>query len=389
MKTSTRLILALAASVVSLPAFADERRIVSADVVAAHNAAAVAINASHTRAKSPAGGPKVLGTTVYPGTPGANPFRAYPPSCAADPLPDNWQASTPIYSKPVGLFATNPTGSQQFIETVQVTVWRIACSSSGAATSYNPDGFANAMTLVRLDRSSQFEGHTDVFPRMPQFLATQGATAINGVRMAVEPNTVISEYPYDAPIYDSTTFVIENYPYTDSSYYTFSDAFVLGVNPNVGTGVTPINVPAYAPTQATFPDAFALLPFDGYAAAQWIGGPRNEGLLLQVTEQPQADGSTVRQLVYDLLTKDTNGDPLWLVGNAAFAVGQTSVTINTNFLGNQLVQNSWGTAKFELVDCNHLDVTFSPNAQLPAPIPSFSGLSTYDRLFSANGMLCE
>ncbi|MEO7431258.1 MAG: hypothetical protein ABIR62_04430 [Dokdonella sp.] len=390
MNTLNCMTFALAAGFVATSAFAADRTVLSPEGVAAHNAAPANVRSAGARANAPgAAGPKVVGTSVYPGTPGANPFRAYPPSCAADPLPDNWQASTPIYSKPIGLFATNQLRNERYVETVQVTVWRIACSSSGSATPYNPDGFSNAMTLVRLDRLPQFEGDTTVFPTMPEILATQGTTAISPVRAAVEPNTVISAFPYDAPLYNSTTFVLENFPYTGSSYYTFSDAFVLGVNPNIGTGVTPIEIPDYAPTQATYPDAFALQPFDGYSAAQWVGGPRNEGLILQVTEQPQSDGSTVRQLVYDLLTKDTNGNSLWLVGNAAFAVGQTSVTINTYFLGNQLVQNSWGTAKFELVDCNHLDVTFSPNAQLPAPIPSFSGLATYDRLFSANGMLCE
>jgi len=390
MKKSTRLMLALAASVVALPVLANERVILSAEGIAAHAAGVPSLGRPRVRAAAPnSAGPKVVGTSVYPGTPGANPFRAYPPSCAADPLPDNWQASTPIYSAPVSLYATNEARSQYYFETVQITVWRIACSSSGAATTYNPGGLFNAMTLVRFDRASQYDHDRDIFPTMPQMLAQQGTGALAAVRMAVEPNTVISDTVFDTPIYDSTTFVLENLPYTGSTYFTFSDAFTLGVNPNIGTGVTPIIVPDYAPTQSTFPDAFALLPLDGYAAAQWVGGSRSEGLLVQVTEQPQTDGSTVRQVVFDLLTKDTNGDPLWLVGNAAFPVGTTSLTINTNYLGNQLALNPWGTAKIELVDCNHLDVTFTPNAQLPSPIASFSGLTTYERLFNANGMLCE
>jgi hypothetical protein len=390
MKKLTHLMLALAAGVIAFPVLANERVIMSADAIAAHNAVPAAALVARVRAPAPnAVGPKVVGTSVYPGTPGANAFRAYPPSCAADPLPDNWQNSTPTYSKPVVLYATNPDRSQYYFETVTVTVWRIACSSSGAATTYNPNGLYNAMTLVRFDRAAQYDHDADIFPTMPQMLVSQNGAAVAAIRMAVEPNTVISDTVYDTPMVDSTTFVLENLPYTGSGYFKFSDAFSLVINPNIGQGVTPISVPDYAPTQATYPDAFALLPLDGYAAAQWVGGPRSEGLLVQITEQPQTNGSTVRQLVFDLLTKDTNGDPLWLVGNAAFAEGAQSLIVNTNYLGNQLTQSPWGTAKFELVDCNHLDVTFSPNSQLPSPIASFSGLSSYDRLFSANGMLCE
>ena len=40
-------------------------------------------------------------------------------------------------------------------------------------------------------------------------------------------------------------------------------------------------------------------------------------------------------------------------------------------------------------DCNHLDVTYAADEGLPEPIPAFSGLTTYDRLFTANGMSCE
>jgi hypothetical protein len=109
----------------------------------------------------------------------------------------------------------------------------------------------------------------------------------------------------------------------------------------------------------------------------------------QVAEQPQSDGSTVRQLVFDLLTQDLNGDPLWLVGSAAFTVGQSSVTVPAAYLGNGLSQHPYGSIKFEVTDCNHLDVTFTANSNLPAPIPTINGLTTYDRLFTPNGMTCE
>jgi hypothetical protein len=165
----------------------------------------------------------------------------------------------------------------------------------------------------------------------------------------------------------------------------------LQVNPYTGSNgdIVEFNVAAYLPSEGTYPDAFAPLPLDGYSAAQWINLEFNEGLLVQMTEQPQANGSTVRQLVFDLETTDLNGDVFWIVGNAAFTVGQTSITVDANYLGNQLTQIPYGKAKFEVKDCNHLEVTWTPNANLPSPVPSISGLTTYDRLFTPNGMTCE
>jgi hypothetical protein len=207
-------------------------------------------------------------------------------------------------------------------------------------------------------------------------------------RIATEPNTVISDVVYNSAIPVSTTYVLENYPYTGSGYFTYSDGFTIRFNPNV-SGVTPVDivVPAYTPSSVPGPDN--TLPFDGYAAAQWYNTDFNEGLLLQVTEQEQSDGSIVRQLVFDLLTQDTNGDPLWLVGNAAFDVGQRVVTVDTIYLGPGLAHLPWGQATFQFPDCNHLSVNFTPDAGLPDPIPSFSGVTTYTRLFTENGMTCE
>ena len=395
MKNQIRLMLALAAGIFAFPALAQERTPLSAEAVAAHTAA-VSLMPSHTRAAKPGDGPhtKVMGTHPYPETPGANAFRAYPPSCAADPLPD--RSTAPVFSNRVPLFARDASGAG-LIEGVTVSVWRIPCSSSGATTAYNPNGLTNAITFLRIDRDTANEGVRTHFPTFPIVQAAQGSigfgtagspTRASLVRLASEPNTVIAETTFDSPLYDSTTYVLENYPYTGSGFFKFSDAFTLRVDPQV-SGVTPVDlvIPDYNP--ALYPDSSALMPLDGYAAAQWVNGTLNQGLLVQVTEQPQSDGSTVRQIVFDLLTKDTLGDPLWLVGNASFPAFATSVTIQTNYLGNGLSQTPWGTAKFELVDCNHLDVTFNPLAQLPLPIPVFSGLKTYDRLFSANGMLCE
>ena len=393
MKNLTHLMLALAAGVIALPALAADRVALTAAATATH---APAVVPSGVRAM-PAGNfvqAKVMGTNAYPGTPGANPLRAYPPSCAADPLPDraSGTAST-VTAKRVTLFARDASGAG-YTEGATVTIWRIACSSGGAPLPYNPGGAKNAMTLMRIDRDSAYEGAHDIFPTFPLIQGSQNGsafgTAASLVRSSIEPNTVVSEATFDSPIFNSTTYVLENYPYTGSGYFKFSDAFKLRVDPGIN-GVSPVDfdIPDYVPTPSTYPDAFNPLPLDGYVAAQWINGTLNQGMLVQITEQPQANGTVVRQLIFDLLLEDTNGDPLWLIGDASFATNTTTVTVQAAYLGNGLSQHAWGTAKFVVADCNHLDVTFTANGQLPTNIPVFNQTIRYDRLFSANGMMCE
>lgn len=399
MKSSLRLTFALAAGLVALPVFAANS---AAPTASYHDTAVAKVRAQLAQAMAEARSAqqkrsKAQGNNVYPGTPLANEFRAYPPSCAAWPLPDRpsgpsnqiWSTRMPLYTRD---FAS---GAQAPSETVTVTIWRIACSSSGSPAPYNTDGGFNAMTLMRIDRDAGKEGHKDVYPTFPFLFIKQGnvdySNLASFVRAASEPNTYVSDGPGDAPIFYSTTYVLENqYGPTADFQHLYSYAFKLLVNPYIN-GVDPVEftLPDYSPTQSTYPDAFAPLPLDGYSAAQWINTVHNEGLLVQVAEQLQANGSTTRQLVFDLLTEDLNGDPLWLVGSAGFTVGQTSVTVPAAYLGNGLSQHAYGSLKFEVSDCNHLDVTFTANPGLPSPIPTINGVTTYDRLFTPNGMTCE
>jgi len=402
MKSSLRLTFALAAGLFALPVFAAAPAATTGDVRADHETGVATIRAQIAKLKGEAlqKRSKAQGTSVYPGTPLANEFRAYPPSCAAWPLPDKASGpSSQIFSKRMQLYTRTPLAVPVApAETVTVTVWRIACSSSGNETPYNTDGGFNAMTLMRIDRDAANEGKDTYYPTFPLLKIQQGSVDFNDaaslVRAASEPNTYMSDGPFDSPIIHSTTYVLENYYGPNADYqHLYSYALKLKVDPyfddSGNTSVAEFTLPDYAPTQSTYPDAFAPLPLDGYSAAQWINTQFNEGLIVQMTEQPQSNGSTVRQLVFDLLMEDLNGDPLWLVGNAAFSVGQTNLTVQTNYLGNNLTQIPYGTAKFEVRDCNHLDVTFSANPGLPAPIPTINGLTTYDRLFTPNGMTCE
>ena len=386
------LTLAIAASLAAAPALAATP---TAATAAAPDAAVAAAHARLAQAAKavaalPAG-PKAEGNNTYPGTPMANPYRAYPPSCAADPLPD--RASGPTWSARVPLYTRDANGNPVGSEEVTMTIWRLACSSSGLETPYNTDGGYNAMTLLRIDRDSANEGRSDVFPTFPLLQAAQGSIEFGDdaslVRAAPEPNTVIADAMFDAPVYNSTTYVLENFPYGADYVHLYSYAFDLQVDPVSGDDPVVFNIPSYEPTQATYPDAFAPMPLDGYAAAQWNNADINEGVLVQVTEQHGAGGSMVRQVVFDLLSQDLDGNPLWLVGNAPFDEGDTSVTIPTIYLGNGLERIPFGTATVEMTDCNHLDITFVPQPSLDPSIPDFSGTTTYNRLFNANGMVCE
>ena len=393
MKNPLRLTVALAAGLVALPVFAARTMNDQPDTGRETAAAALKAKVASLRHASQQPRAKAQGSNTYPGTPLANEYRAYPPSCAGWPLPDKF--SGPTWTARVPLFARSSTTNATGTETVTVTIWRVACSSSGALTPYNADNGFNAMTLLRIDRDAQYEGDGAIYPTFPSLQIKQGGISYGSVaslvRAASEPNTYQSDGPFDAPIVYSTTYVLENYYNADALHY-YGNAFKLKLDPYLdaqGTGAVEFSVPDYSPTQSSYPDAYASLPLDGYSAAQWYNTEYNEGLLVQITEQHQSNGSVVRQLVFDLLTEDTQGNPLWLVGNAAFAVGQTRITVDTNYLGNGLSLHTFGTADFEVTDCNHVDVTFHPVGNLPAPIPAISGTTTYDRLFTPNGMSCE
>lgn len=377
MKKWLGLSFALVCGAVAAPVSAADGETLSAKVVAAYKADMDRLQLARSA------GTKVIGNNERPGTPQANALRAYPPSCAAGALPD--KPSGPTYSKDITLLAANT--ERYLTETVKLTVWRIPCSSSGSPTRYSPDGSPNAMTLVRIDRAADLANQVISLPLLS---IAQGSiafdTAASYPRIVTEPNTLNSDRLAGAFFAPSTTFVLENSPLAGSGYFLFNEAFKLRVNPGYnGAQIVDIDIPAYTPSA----DASTPMPLDGYAAAQWTHADTGHGLIVQVTEQYGADGAMTRQLVYDLLLKDLAGDPLWLIGSAVFPAGATSVTVDASYLGNDLAVAHWGTATFQMKDCGHLEVNYAPDADLPEPVPSFDGTITYDRLFSANGMLCE
>ena len=139
-------------------------------------------------------------------------------------------------------------------------------------------------------------------------------------------------------------------------------------------------------------DAFAALPLDGYAAAQWYNPERNEGVIVQVAEGYDGDNPRRRQVVIDLLTKDPAGKPFWIVGSAAFdpvAGGVRGLDIPVSYLVTGNATADWGSIHIALTNCTRMDVAFTPKTGLPQDVPVINGTITYTRLLSANGMLCE
>lgn len=327
---------------------------------------------------------KAAGSTSTVGTPMANAYRDYPPSCSAYPLPD--KASGPSQTSAVTAFAYTSTGAASS-ENINVTVWRLPCSSSGASTPYNATGGKNAMTLVRIDRND--DTVTSIVPLRPRLFITQGATNYGLVRVAAEPNTVVSEAAFGVAMQNSGTYVLENYS-GSTARLDFLGAFKLTVAGGLAT--VDISVPAYAPTQDTYPDAFNPIALDGYAAAQYYNPERNEGLIVQVAEGYDGANPKRRQLGFDLLTKDAANKPFWIVGAAAFdpvAGGVRGLDIPVSYLVDNNATQAWGKVHVAMTSCSQMSVTFTPAAGLPTGVPSITGTIAYARLLSANGMSCE
>ncbi len=398
---------ALAAGVaLSAPAFAAGT---TAPDAAMHNAAVSAVRAQLASARATASRPRVqqakaMGQYVYPGAPMANPYRAYPPSCAAYPLPD--KASGPTYSTRLPLYTRDADGNAKTPETVTITLWRIACSSSGADTPYNTDGGFNAMTLMRIDRDAANEGQTAVFPTFPLLQVSQGSVGYSNpasaVRAATEPNTSMSDGPFDAPVYSSTTYVLENFDFGAAYNHLYSYAFNLQVTP-YANGVNPVEfqITAYSPTQSTYPDAFAPLPLDGYVSGTWYDPNRSgEGMQIEVAEQLNGSGNVVRPFLFNWYTYDASGTPFWIAGDGIVdPANPTTVSTGAiyvlgggfagNFNPSSVTRTSWGNVSFQFVDCNTIKFTYQSASPLPAGVPSGSGTLTWTRNTNINGMSCE
>lgn len=344
------------------------------------------------RAIAPKAGNAVNVST--PGLPRTNPVRAYPPSCLADPLPD--QTLGPVYSKAVNLSAFNTATGGFLLEGVTIKIWRVACSSSTFFTS---------ATLMRIERQAQFEGDTDIYPLFPALQAKQGNIVfsddpnylLNLIRSPIEPNTVISDTLTDAPVIFSTTYVLENYDSPAAGFFDFNLTFGLRFD-NLATGGASdlyfLDVPTYNPTAGTYPAAFQDIPISGYLGTSWYQPGAGDGIVLQIYERIGEPNTLVVSFTWSIY--DTLGIPFWLGGQVDIARGAKSATtqlfyrtggsINGGVPGPPIL---WGTATISFQDCNHMTFTFASNPGLPAGIPTGSGTRNWERIANINGLACE
>jgi len=402
MNALIRVTFALAAGVCASPVLAaDAPAKLSADAVTAHGAALSAIHA-----KIAAKGPRINtaksgdGTastkTTTPGPRLANSFRAYPPSCGSDPLPTD--PTGPYLTADVPLYTRDNAGTAYTPEVVTIYVWRIACSSSGNLTPYNVDHGDNAMMLMRIDRPGSNPSQ-DIFPTFPFITSNQGSSTGNLVRSAVEPNTVISEMPYDSPLLSPTSvFVLENYPFDAWGYTYFNNDFDLLIDPvldNACTGCTSFTIDGYVPTQGDYPAAFQDLPIDGYMASTWYDPAHSgEGMLMQIFD----NSATSRTLFAAWFTYDDLGIPFWITAQGTFTAGANSVNATGFYqtgggfagnFGSSSTQHTWGTLSFSFPSCAQMDFTFNGQADAVTGGPGGSGTRTWYRLADTNGLYCE
>lgn len=325
--------------------------------------------------------------------PYANPYRAYPPSCMADPLPST--PSGPTVSRNIDLAAWVPSAGQYVREAVTVTFWRVPCSSSVSP---------HAITLMRIQRSDAYDGSTNEYPVFPGIRVAQGDTDFDDpagndfVRVALEPNTIISDVIGDSPVVYSTTYVLENYAIAGQPTFDFNDAFQVRLDNffSVGTAQYVLNIPAYEPDADSYPTAFQPLPINGYMTSDYYTPEHSgEGIILQVFENPTANNYTLQLAWY---TFGSDGQPLWLIGGAIVEPGTRVLEVPLQYrdnggfagdFGQMADHHDWGTVTLQFPNCNRMEFTFQSQDGLPSWVPQGSGQRTWGRLANVNGLICE
>lgn len=326
-------------------------------------------------------------------TPSANSFRAYAPSCLAHPLPT--QFSGPLYpansSFRVLLAARDSNITNQFFEEiVSVRLWRIPCSSSGQ--------FYDSVTLLAIDRDPANEGRTNRYPLFPGLRLTQGNNRDLLVRAADEPNTIVSHVFADEPLVNSGTYVLENFATTSASTarWDFNNQFTLTfLNFFNGDPGQDITVPAYNPTQSTYPTAFQNIPITGYLTGNWFDEAHSgEGMLVQVFDL----NSDQVLFTFAWFTYGPDGRPFWLFGALPIARDTrgpidvpTIFHANGGFAGQfgpSTTTSPWGTVRFSFPTCYEMDFRYS-STTTAAGVPQGTGEKTWVRTIDTNGLTCE
>lgn len=326
--------------------------------------------------------------------PRPNSYRAYAPSCVSHPLPETF--SGPLYPAPQAFRVLLAARDEQlpgfFEETVNVRLWRIPCSSSGQ--------FYDAVTLLAIDRDPANEGNTRRYPLFPGLRLTQGNNQRLYVRAADEPNTVLSHTYADEPLIDSGTYVLENFPTNaaTTALWDFNNQFTLTFlnffNGDPGQNIT---VPAYNPTQQTYPDAFGNISINGYLTGNWLDEAHSgEGMLVQVFDLP--NNSTQVLFTFAWFTFGPDGRPFWLFGALPISRDTrgpidvpTIFHTNGGFAGNfgpSTTTTPWGSVRFSFPSCYKMDFRYS-STTTAAGVPVGTGNRSWVRTVETNALTCE
>ena len=327
--------------------------------------------------------------SATPSLPRFNPLTPYPPSCLADPLPD--QTSGPVYSKNVSLAAFNENTHQiDSTEIVTIKIWRVACSNGQ---------FYNSATLMRIDRNSN---STTIYPVFPSIRVKQGSGGFDSItslaRVAVEPNTWISDVYVDTPVIYDTTFVLENYDSTQTSIFDYNLPFSVQFNNLFASNnLFYIDVPAYIPTTATYPAAFENIPISGYLSSNWYDPTADgEGIVLQVYELKNDPQKLTVALGW--FAFDPAGLPFWIFGQADIPRGAKVANVSMVYLtggglggsGGAANVKTWGSATISFADCDNMNFSYASNAGLPAGVPQGSRSNLqWIRIASVNALACQ
>ena len=332
-------------------------------------------------------------------SPIANSYRAYPPSCIAEPLPiptGATQVGGRVYARTFTFDAYNTANGQFQTEQVNAFIWRLPCSGG------------DSVTLLTLRRLSQYEGDSSFYPLFPLFRLTQGGNTAKFVRVAQEPNTVITNQDIDTPLIFSTTLVLENFPSNSSAtaYWDFNLPFRL-TSVYRNNSVEDLSaLDPYRPSE--YPDAALPLPINGYMSGNWTDPNHvGEGINLEVGE---VVGTQSRYLFFAWFTFDGLGLPYWISGGGALsdanaATPTRSITAPAIYrtgggfaggFGGDTQRATWGDVSFEFIDCNTVRMSWLTANGLPENTPgrgpggsSTSGSRTWKRGSTINGLTCD
>ncbi len=317
----------------------------------------------------------------------ANPDRAYPPSCLNSPMPlGMWNSDPNALVAQVRLIGDPYAGGNEanYSEIVKIYVFRVVCTSGLSAT------------LLEIDRPSNMEGNTSLYPTFPGVSVTQGGNGLY-IRLANDPNTFFSTTYALNPLINSDVFVLENF-YGGATQLDYGKVLTLTVD-NLRIGdpnrLTNFNLPNYNPSDYTA--ASQPLPISGYMTGAWYDPAHSgEGIQVEVGEQGTPGTANDRYIVLAWYTYDPQGLPYWLYGLGSFTAGDRTANVQMiystggGFGGTFSNANTppWGTISVQFPDCNTMKFSYQSYSGLPSSVPTGNNTKTWFRGSQMNGLTC-